>query len=186
MRSTSATAALVLNQIVTMPQSGAPWDFCLLSDIGDKRMPDYKFYVFLNAFRVDDVRRQAIQRKLKRNHATALVYASGCFDAEGESIENMQALTGIRIAMTTARRKSLSTRNRRWRMAWTPRSRSALALTVSPLFYADDSDAQVVGKLVGSGRAGLVVKPMDGWTSIYSAAMTLRPPALMRNLARLA
>lgn len=189
MRSTSATAALVLNQIVTMPQSGAPWDFCLLSDIGDARMPDYKFYVFLNAFRVDDVCRQAIQRKLKRNHATALfVYAPGCFDAEGESLENMQALTGIRIAKDEAAGAPQILIDAKSQMANgldAAEPVGAQSLTVSPLFYADDSDAQVVGKLVGSGRAGLVVKPMDGWTSIYSAAMTL-PPALMRNLARLA
>ncbi|MBM3859354.1 MAG: hypothetical protein FJ395_06855 [Verrucomicrobia bacterium] len=173
MRSTTANAALVLNQIVTMPQSGAPWDFCLLSDIGDARLPNYKLYIFLNAFRVDSAQRAAIIHKLKRNNATALfIYAPGCFDADGFSLDNMRALTGIRIAKDDTE--------------GTPQLDGIAGpndLKVSPLFYANDPTAQVLGKLVGSGRPGLVSKKMDGWKSIYSAAMTL-PPSLIRRIAR--
>jgi hypothetical protein len=42
-----------------------------------------------------------------------------------------------------------------------------------------------VGQSVDDGKPGLVVKPMEGWTSVYSAAMQL-PPPVMRNLARAA
>jgi hypothetical protein len=178
MRSTTANSALVLNQIATMPQSGATWDFCLLSDIADARLPDYKLYVFLNAFRVDAARREAILRKLKRNNATALfVYAPGWFDADGASLDNMHALTGIRIAKDDAEGAPQITLDGETAVI------GAKNLKVSPLFYADDSGAQVLGRLVGSARPGLVTKKMDGWTSIYSAAMTL-PPSLMRRIAR--
>lgn len=177
MRSTTANSALVLNQIATMPQSGAPWDFCLFSDIADSRLPDYKLYVFLNAFRVDEARRKALADKLKRNHATALfVYAPGRFDAKAASLDNMRAVTGIRIAqddaecvpqITIAGGEPIGAKN----------------LKVSPVFYADDPDAEVLGHLVGSNRAGLVKKKMDGWTSVYSSAMSL-PPVVMRRIAR--
>ena len=178
MRSTTANSALVLNQIATMPQSGAPWDSCLLSDIADARLPDYKLYVFLNAFRVDAARREAIVRKLKRNNATALfVYAPGYFDADGPSLENMRALTGIRIAKDEVEGAPQITLDGDAAVI------GAKNLKVSPLFYADDPGAQVLGRLIGSARPGLVTKKMDGWTSIYSAAMTL-PPPLMRRLAR--
>ncbi len=187
MRATQATAALVLNQVVTMPQSGAPWDFCLLSDIADERLPDYKLYVFLNAFRADDARRGAIHRKLKRSGATALfIYAPGYFGSDSASLENMRALTGIRIAEEDsegAPQITLDAASEWARGLAAGEPVGAKKLTVSPLFYADDPGAQVVGRLVGSGRPGLVVKRMDGWTSVYSAAMTL-PPALMRRLAR--
>ena len=177
MRSTMANSALVLNQMATMPQSGAPWDFCLLSDIGDARLPDYKLYVFLNAFRVDAARREAILRKLKRNNATALfVYAPGYFDAEGVSLDNMRSLTGIRIAKDDAEGAPQVALDGDIVVG-------AKNLKVSPLFYADDPGAQVIGRLVGSQRAGLVVKKMDGWKSVYSAAMAL-PPSLMRRIAR--
>jgi hypothetical protein len=178
MRSTTANSALVLNQIATMPQSGAPWDFCLLSDIGDARLPNYKLYVFLNAFRVDGARREAIVRKLKRNNATALfVYAPGWFDADGPSLDNMRALTGIRIAKDDVEGVPQLTLDGDTAVI------GAKNLKISPLFYADDPGAQVLGRLVGSARPGLVTKKMDGWTSIYSAAMTL-PPSLMRRIAR--
>ncbi|NLS92378.1 MAG: hypothetical protein GXX96_09465 [Planctomycetaceae bacterium] len=99
MRPTAANSALVLNQVVTMPQSGAPWDFCLLDDIADPRLPDYKLYVFLNAFYVDAARREAIQTRLARNGATALFfYAPGALGPEGLSPAGMEALTGVRIA----------------------------------------------------------------------------------------
>lgn len=178
MHSTTANSALVLNQIATMPQSGAPWDFCLLSDIGDARLPDYKLYVFLNAFRMDTARRETIVRKLKRNNATALfVYAPGYFDGDGPSLDNMRALTGIRIAKDDAEGAPQIT------LDGNTTAIGAKNLRVSPLFYADDPGAQVLGRLVGSSRPGLVTKKMDGWTSIYSAAMTL-PPSLMRRIAR--
>ncbi len=187
MRSTTANSALVLHQIVTMPQSGAPWDFCLLSDIGDKRLPDYKFYVFLNAFRVDDACREAIIRKLRRNKATALfVYAPGYFGAGGPSLENMRALTGICIVKDDTEGTPQIVLD-----ATAPMVQGlnfsepvgAKNLTVAPVFFADEPKVQVIGRLAGSQRAGLVLKRMDGWTSIYSAAMTL-PPPLMRRIAR--
>ncbi len=187
MRPTMANSALVLNQIVTLPQSGAPWDFCLLSDIADARMPDYKLYLFLNAFRVDDARRQAILAKLKRNHATALfVYAPGYFAPGGASLENMRALTGIRIVKDDAEGVPQLLLNPTTSLAQglsVGEPVGAKSLSVSPVFYAEDPDAQVVGRLVGTQRAGLVVKQMNGWTSIYSSAMTL-PPLLLRRIAR--
>jgi len=54
-----------------------------------------------------------------------------------------------------------------------------------PQVYADDPDAAVLGYCVGGTQPGLVAKALDGWTSVYSSAGPL-PPALLRNLARLA
>ena len=182
-----ANAALDLNQVVTMPQSGAPWDFCLLDDIADPRLPDYKLYVFLNAFYVEPARRTAIQAKLARNGATALfLYAPGYLGPDGESLADMQALTGIRIARDD--------REGRPQIVLEPGDPLAQGLaaqqpwgdarlTVAPVFYADDPEARIAGRLVESRRPGLVVKKAAGWTSIYSSAMPLAP-GLMRNIAR--
>ncbi len=187
MRPTMANAALDLNQVVTMPQSGAAWDFCLLDDIADPRLPDYKLYVFLNAFYVDPARRTAIQAKLARNGATALfLYAPGYLGPDGESLADMQALTGIRIARDE--------REGRPQIVLEPGDPLAQGLaaqqpwgdarlTVAPVFYADDPEARIAGRLVESRRPGLVVKKAAGWTSIYSSAMPLAP-GLMRNIAR--
>ena len=188
MRPTLANSALDLNQVVTMPQSGAPWDFLLLSDLEQRPLPDYKLYVFLNAFCVRPALREAVLAKLKKNGATALfVYAPGSFDGREGTLENMRALTGIRIAC-----EPVAARPQLRLQADDPLARGLDArqpvgaeLTVEPQFYADDPEARVVGRLLDGDRPGLVVKPQDGWTSIYSAGMQL-PPALMRNMARAA
>ena len=55
--------------------------------------------------------------------------------------------------------------------------------SISPQFFADDSEAAVLGTLAGLGRPGLVVKRLSGWTSVYSSAPIV-PAALLRNIAR--
>ncbi len=189
MRPTDANAALVLNQVVVMPQAGAPWDFLLLDDIGSKFVPDYKLYVFLNAFYVTAAQREAIHGKLKRNGATAVfVYAPGYLGLEGESLDAMRALTGIRIAKEDREARPQLTLEPGDPLARDLKPETpvgAANLKVWPQFYADDPEARVAARLVDGGKAGLVLKRGDGWTSVYCGAMEL-PPALMRNLARMA
>ena len=77
---------------------GAPYDCHLFRDIQNPAMRDYKLYVFLNTFKVSPAERAATQERLKRNHATAVwVYAPGYIDRR-LSVENIRALTGIRVA----------------------------------------------------------------------------------------
>lgn len=77
---------------------GAPWEPQLLSDIGNRKMKDYKVYVFLNTFRVTPKQRDQIHAKLKRNNATAVwVYAPG-YITDKLSVESMSELTGIKLA----------------------------------------------------------------------------------------
>lgn len=189
MRPTAANSALVLNQVVLMPQVGVPWDFLLLDDIASPSVPDYKLYVFLNAFYIEPARREAIHAKLKRNRATALfVYAPGFLEPGGESLGAMRALTGIRIA-----KEDREIRPQVLLETGDPLARDlkpgvpvgAPNVTVWPLFYADDPDARIAGRLVEGSQPGLVVKRLDGWTSVYSGAMQLSS-GLMRNLARIA
>jgi beta-galactosidase len=77
---------------------GAPWDGYLLTDIGNPRLRDYKFYIFLNTFQVTPEQRTAIHARLKRNGATALwIYAPG-YIGEKLSPDGMKSLTGIQLA----------------------------------------------------------------------------------------
>jgi hypothetical protein len=76
---------------------GAPFDPQLLSDMGNPQLRDYKLYIFLNTFHVTPQQRDAIHARLKRNGATAVwVYAPG-YIGQKLSLDDMRALTGIRI-----------------------------------------------------------------------------------------
>ncbi len=55
----------------------------------------------------------------------------------------------------------------------------------APTVYADDENALVLGYLTGLPHAGLAVRQLKRWTSVYSSAGPL-PPVLLRNLARFA
>ena len=77
---------------------GAPWDPYLLSDMDNPKLRDYKLYIFLNTFRVTPSQREAVQIRLRRSGATAVwVYAPG-YIGDNLSVDNMKALTGIRLA----------------------------------------------------------------------------------------
>jgi hypothetical protein len=78
---------------------GAPWDFQMIHDMGNPKLRDYKLYVFLNTWRVTPEQRAAIHARLKRNGATAVwVYAPGYIGERKLSVEDMRALTGIKLA----------------------------------------------------------------------------------------
>jgi hypothetical protein len=77
---------------------GTPLAMIRLRDFDDKSLPDYKCYIMLNTFHVTPEQRVAVQAKFRRNHATAVwVYAPG-YIGQKLSVENMRALTGIRLA----------------------------------------------------------------------------------------
>jgi hypothetical protein len=57
---------------------GAPHDVFLLEDLLEGRLPDYKLYIFLNAFALDAKRRAALAQRIRRPGATAVwIYAPG-------------------------------------------------------------------------------------------------------------
>ena len=56
-------------------------------------------------------------------------------------------------------------------------------LSVGPVFYVEDPEAEVLGMLPAIGMPGLVMKRFDEWTSIFSSAPLL-PAGLLRNLLR--
>ena len=78
-----------------LPHMGAPFDVYLLQDLLDGGLKPYKLYVFLNPFRLDKSRREALKRQIQKENRVALwIYAPGYID-EDCSLEQMTDLTGI-------------------------------------------------------------------------------------------
>ena len=57
--------------------------------------------------------------------------------------------------------------------------------SVGPVFFADDADACVFGRLRDGGEPAFALRHHDGWRSIYLAMLNFGPQ-LLRNLARFA
>ena len=160
--------ALLRTTLDELACMGAPCDMYLLSDVKHAKLPDYKLYIFVNAFRVDQATRAAINAKVKTaNRTAAWVYAPGYVGEDGFSTAGMKTLTGMsmavrdesmdaELALTDTRHVITSKAQPRWRPGW----------SVGPVFSVDDPDAVVLGRT--GPHASLAVKEFDTWRSVYS------------------
>jgi concanavalin A-like lectin/glucanase superfamily protein/glycosyl hydrolase family 42 (putative beta-galactosidase) len=147
---------------------GAPYDTYLLSDLTHRELPNYKLYIFLNAFRIDAETRAAIDAKVKgANKTAAWVYAPGYVGEDGFSTDNMTALTGMtfqvhdesieaELALTDATHVVTSKVPPHHRLGW----------SVGPVFSVDDPAAVALGRT--GEHVSLAVREMDDWHSVYS------------------
>lgn len=174
-----------------LPRLGAPADYYLLQDLLEGRLPPYRLYLFLNAFRLDASRRQDLARQLRRDQRVAAwIYAPGYLE-EGPGLEHMEELTGFRFGMGEhlwGPQMYLTdfahpiTRGLPQDLSWGTNSR------LGPVFHLEDPQARILGQVVYSqGRClpGLGVKVFPEWTSVYLAAPNVPAPVL-RGLARFA
>ena len=182
--------ASVSNQIYQgISRLGAPSDFYFLDDFLDGKLPPYKLYIFLNAYYLDQTRREMINSQLKRDGRAALwIYAPG-YIKDRPSLENMTEVTGFKFAMGQLPWPAFMyvtdfmhpiTKGIAQDLFWN------YDAALGPLFSIDDSEANILGNIVfsqGSCVPGLGVKKFANWTSIYSA-MPFLPAPVLRGIAR--
>jgi len=178
---------------------GAPYDLYLLQDLIEGQLPPYKLYIFLNAFALDQARRDALARQARGAGKTALwLYAPGYIrpslpgqnDGAPLSLDAMAELTGFRFGkgdhpwgplMHITEFEHPITRGLPQDLQWGANSR------IGPLFHLDDDEATILGQVVysqGRCKPGFGAKTFsDGWTSVYIAAPNV-PAAVLRGIAR--
>ena len=174
-----------------LPKTGAPFDLYLLQDLVEGRIKPYKLYVFLNAFRLDEKRREAIKRQIRSDKRTSLwIYAPGYIEND-LSLDNIEELTGLRLGLGEQPWGPLVhitdfnhpiTAGLSQDLVWGTNNKLA------PIFHVSDPEAKILGQVVysqGDCKPGFAIKSYPGWTSIYSAAPNL-PAAVLRNIARFA
>lgn len=82
-----------------LPRCGVPYDSYELSDVADSRVPDYRVYLFPNAFTLTEREREAIKRVVRRPGKTAVwVYAPGYYRGEAGDAANVSDLTGLEVS----------------------------------------------------------------------------------------
>jgi hypothetical protein len=196
-------------RVISLNRFGAPHDVYLLNDLLDDgplggRLPPYKLYVFLNPFHLNNRRRAALKRVLRRDGRVALwLYAPGLLNSDAPAgqpaidKENMTDLTGLHFGQG--------------RGAWTPFMHVTnfkhpitqglpqdlfwgTTNPLGPLFHLEDPQATTLGEVVytlGRCKPGFGVRtfnaetPAQSYSSVYLAAPDV-PPAVMRGVARFA
>ena len=196
-----------------MARVGAPIDQYYHNDMSDPNMPDYKLYVFLNAFVITPKEREAIHKKLRKNNATALwIYAPGLIDPTKESgkacAENVEALTGIKCEIENERHDSIFRWNEKHHDMTTRLDKRELFggfdrkrilglvgqrfdgryqydTYMYPTVYSIDTKAVNLAYFLTTNLPAVTVKSCDGFTSVLHGGKFLKNKTL-REIARFA
>ena len=173
---------LLLGQLPALHRIGAPVGHYLVTDL--PRIADRKVFLFMTSLAPTAADRAAINALKRDGRVLVFFYAPGIYRDGKLDEAAMTELTGIRLRMTkepTTLKVTLK--------AGHPLTEGldgtscGVEHKTSPVCYADDPDATVLGTLP-DGRAGLVVKKQQGWTAVYSSVPML-PSVLLRRIARL-
>ena len=170
------TVPLVTDQLMELGHTGAPFSMVHVDDVAGIRQ--HTVYLFVNVFHVNDRRLGEILSRIRNPGVTSIfVYAQG-IAGDSLSVENTERLTGLKLALdTTGQTIQVRTAGSQGATSGTYGPPAAL----SPLVYSIDEEAEVLGTVAGSSRAGLVRKRIGGACSVFSSAPCM-PADLLRDL----
>jgi hypothetical protein len=173
-----------------LSRCGVPFRIYLFDDLRRGDFPEHRLFYFPNLFRADPDRLSVLKKKVFRD-GRVVVWGPGSGISDGKNIgtESAARLTGFDfdwIPVNMSRRTLIDNFDH-------PVTRGLPADTLigSPLAYGPllfPKDGVRLGQAWTKGgrlEAGLAIKEMAGWQSVFSAAVPL-PASLWRNLARLA
>ena len=171
---------------------GAPIDRNFHHDMENPDMPDYKLYIFINTIYLSSAEREAIRKKLSKNHATAVfLYGAGIMNPDCTPIFNVKhsdELTGFRLELTDGVwdgkfkvhgehpiAKGLFDdvyygafdRKMKFNSSGYRGKVREIENNLLPLITECDPDAECVATFADSGKNAMSVKECDGFTSIY-------------------
>jgi hypothetical protein len=147
---------------------GTPFDCFLLDDMNNPDMRDYKLYIILNAYRLNEKQRQMISAKVRRNNSTVVwCYAPGYLSEKGFSTETMRDLTGINLKENRGEAVlRLDIVDHSSPITRYVGKQKFNDYKFGPVFSVDDKDAKILGLV--AGKPALAVKKFKKWRSVYS------------------
>ena len=189
-------------RVITLNRFGAPHDLYLLNDLLEGSLPEYKLYVFLNPFHLNERRRKALKEIVCRDNKVALwLYAAGYINADAPDApihtNHMTDLTGFHFGegrsyygpfMHLTNFDHPITQGLSQELFW------GTTRAIAPNFHLEDPDATTLGEIVytlGRCRPGFGVKsfhtadPKAACHSVYCATPNIPAPVL-RGIARFA
>lgn len=190
---------------------GVPVASHCLEDLWHPDMPDYKFYIFQNAFALDTGKRDRLRAFFAAKKRTVLwLYAPGVIQPDGNprfSSANITGLTGVLTDssdgpalpychLTEEGTRQLHDARADWDYgwftdrdcfgtceAWTQGQGLAQFTLLYPYFYADDPQADVLMRFNADERPALVKKEGPGGTCFLAYFKAVRSD-LVRSMAR--
>lgn len=180
--------SIIYHQRPLLFRAGMPHRYYLMSDLSNSKMPDYKYYLFPNAFKLSAKERDMIKKKcMKDGNVVVFVYAPGYINDKTVSVKNMSDFLGMNIEQINKPMNAIIRINPDGQYAWL---KDSIGITYgqsvwSPLFCVNDKSAHTLGNYTGTDKAGLAWKDFGNYKVVFSGTGLL-PPDLLRDLGRLA
>ena len=167
---------------------GAEYDTYSMSDLVDGKVPEHKVYIMLSPIEVTKEESAAIDKYIKKNnHTVVWVYACGYSNGVTLGTDNISALTGMtvkEVSISSIINVRISDKGNALTKGLNGVIYGNSTQGVNPLLYVDDNSVTKLGYYTDrTTYAGLAVKEMGDWTSVYSGAMNL-PVGLLRNILK--
>ncbi len=156
----------------------------------------HKTWLFLNTFYLTSKQRKQIRKVFCKDKRTIIwIYAPGFQSPKGLSVSGIRELTGMKVKLlpvAASGQITITDFNDPITKGIDPSSRYALLgardiddkeSIIEPMFYVDDSEAKILGKLEAVNLPGLAVKRFADWTSIYAPTSKLNE-MLYRNICK--
>lgn len=166
-------------------RAGLPVQFCLLQDVLDDIADPMPVYLFLNAFFLPDAARDRLHARLTREKAAAIwLYAPG-YVSPNANVAHVAAATGMKVGIFEGPAKTGSVFALQGR-GMREGEEFGNALEIQPLFYIQDSEADVLAEYRQAARASVAMRQTDaGWTSVFCAEPNLTAELLREILGLL-
>ncbi len=164
-------------------KAGLSLRFYLLKDVIQGLTEPTPVYLFPNAFHLTQEDRVKLHARLAKEHAIALwLYAPGYIDQQPDpkNIAETVRMNIVPFAGGSDTGSSYSLEGR-----WLKQGEAfGGALSISPLFYIDDSEADALALYRASNKVSIAMRTQGGWSSVYIAEPSLTPEVL-REILRL-
>jgi hypothetical protein len=148
------------------------------TDLSHPKMKDYKMYIFLNQWSVNEKTLKVIKEKLARNNALAVwQYAPGYMDDGKVDLKNMEKVTGMRFTEKRQKTDFLPEKIAYLPSKVTNKVKQPEKLTVSPVFSVQNTPGVKVLS-TANGMNIMAEKGRNLWTLLPLT------PEMIRNLCR--
>jgi hypothetical protein len=168
----TVTDLLLNEQWRELFKMGAPFDLYDISDIDE--IPQYKCYIFLNTFFLDEKTRKAIDKLKAKGGLFIWFYSPGLLNEKDIAVENMEAITGMKMGLSLEP-NILEVRLKDGRN-WTN------GKPTSPVIWVEDESAEALG-FSPDGKVAFALKKFPNWTSVYIQTPPA-PSSILRELLR--
>ena len=170
--------------------AGVPFDTYELHDLAHPDFPgeQYKLLIFVNCAYVSPRAAEGIRRWQNSQRTLCWTFAPAVLDDQQLDPTLGADLIGMRLGWHNQRRNIHVCMDG---SVDHPLTRGGDTLnygtegSVGPVFFADDPDATVLGRLRDGGEAAFALRQHGTWNSVYLAMLNFGP-ALFRNLTRFA